>query len=414
ICKHFGICGGCQLQDLSYEEQLELKKRNIEFFFKDLKNKPIDKIIPSPKEIYYRNRMDYVVGKEKIENKEKIIIGLKEKGKWWKVVDLEECFLMSKEADLIKNLFKEFVNQKKLSAWDLKEHKGLLRYLIIREGKFTNERMLIINTSNDYLNKGFKSNKKEKLSEEEKKEKEKIEQIFLEFYDLLKEQGIKIDSFIHGVNNTITDISFNFEVNVLKGKELIKEKLNSFYFLIGPNSFFQSNSYTADLMVEEVKQIIKEIKEEKETNNLIDLYCGEGTFSIPYYKYFNKILGIELNKESIKLYNKNLELNKIKEKEKFFLVASSVEKATKKEEIRKFFNKDSLLIVDPPRSGLNKRVIELIKKSNIENMIYISCNYKTQYRDIKMLGFELKKLMMVDQFPQTTHVETIALLDRKK
>ncbi len=384
--------------NFGYEEQLKLKKNKVEFLFNR-----IDKVIPSPKQFYYRNRMDYVVGKN--EN-EKVIIGLKEKGKWWKIVDLEECFLMSKEANEIKNLFKEFANRKGLKAWDLKKHNGLLRYLVIREGKFTNERMLVINTSNDYLNKGFKGNKKVELNEEELKAKKEVEEIFLEFHDLLKEKGVEVNSFIHGVNNTITDISYSFEVNVLKGTNLIKEKLNNHYFLIGPNSFFQSNSYTASLMIKEVEDFVKELNEKHSLNNLIDLFCGEGTFSLPFNKYFEKIVGVELNKESIELYKKNLELNNLNPK-KFELINKAVEK------IDFEIEKEDLIIVDPPRSGLNKKTIKWLKNQKNKFFIYISCNPETQYRDIEMLKeFRLKKLVMIDQFPNTPHIETIAFLER--
>ncbi len=383
--------------NLTYEEQLRLKKNKVEFLFNKL-----DKVIPSPKQFYYRNRMDYVIGEE--ENK--VIIGLKEKGKWWKIVDLEECFLMSRDADRIKNLFRDFVNEKGLKAWDLKKHKGLLRYLIIREGKFTNERMLIINTSNDYLNKGFNGNKKVDLNEEELKAKEEIEDVFLEFYDFLNEEGIKIDSFIHGINNTITDISYSFEINVLKGKNLIKEKLNNYYFLIGPNSFFQSNSYTADLMIKEVEGFIKDLTNNYSFDKLIDLFCGEGTFSIPFNNYFEKIVGVELNKESIGLYKKNLELNNLNPK-KFELINKAVEK------IGFEINKEDLVIVDPPRSGLNKKTIKWLKNQKNKYFIYISCNPESQYRDIELLKeFKLKSLIMVDQFPHTPHIETIAFLER--
>jgi tRNA (uracil-5-)-methyltransferase len=396
LCPHYGKCGGCQLQHLSYKEQIELKKNKVSLLF----NK-IDKIIESPKEIYYRNRMDYVIGKE--ENK--VIIGLKEKGKWWKVVDLKKCVLMSKEADEIKNLFKEFANKKNLSVWDLKKHKGLLRYLIIREGKFTNERMVIINTSNDYLNRGFNSNKKEKLTKEELLKKEEFENLLLEFFDLLKENNIKVNSFIHGVNNTITDVSFSFEINVLKGDSFIKEKLHNFYFLINPNTFFQSNSYTADLMIKEVEKLIQKTLNEKNFETLLDLYSGVGTFSIPFNNLFEKIVAIELNKDSIELYKKNLEINNLN-KNKFELINKSVEKSIKNLEL-----KDFLLIVDPPRSGLTPKAIKLIKQLKPKQIIYISCNPETQYRDIKLLGAKIKKVIMVDQFPQTYHVETIALLE---
>jgi tRNA (uracil-5-)-methyltransferase len=397
LCKYFGKCGGCSLMDLDYEEQLKLKQNKVEFLFGR-----IDKVIPSPKPIYYRNRMDYVIG----EKEGKVIVGLKEKGKWWKIIDLEECFLMSKEADKIKNLFKEFVNKKRLKAWDLKKHKGLLRYLVIREGKFTKERMVVVNTSNDYLNQGFKSNKKIELSEKDIKAKEDFQTLLLEFYELLRENGLEINSFIHGVNNTITDISTSFEINVLKGEELIKEELNNYKFLIGPNSFFQSNSYTAELMIKEVESFIKGSGEKEGFNNLIDLFCGEGTFSIPFNKYFEKIIGVELNKESIELYKKNLELNGLN-KQKYELINKAVEK------IDFEIGEKDLIIVDPPRSGLNKKTIKWLRKQKNKYFIYISCNPETQYRDLALLKeFKLSKLITVDQFPQTNHVETIAFLER--
>jgi len=395
LCPHYGKCGGCQLQHLPYKEQIELKKNKISFLFNKL-----DKVIESPKQIYYRNRMDYVIGKE--ENR--VIIGLKERGKWWKIVDLKNCVLMSKEADTIKNLFRNFANEKGLSVWDLKKHKGLLRYLIIREGKFTNERMIIINTSNDYLNKGFNSNKKESLSEEELKKKEEVENLFLEFFDILKENEIKVGSFIHGVNNTITDISYSFEINVLKGNDFIKEKLDNYFFLINPNTFFQSNSYTAELMIKEIRRIINSLIEKENFDFLLDLYSGVGTFSIPFSEFFEKIIAVELNKESVELYYKNLDLNQLK-KEKFELINKSVEKSLRDLELKNF-----LLIVDPPRSGLTPKAIKLIKSLKPKFLIYISCNPETQYRDINYLKAKVEKLIMVDQFPQTNHIETIALL----
>ena len=395
LCPHYGKCGGCQLQHLTYEEQIKLKKEKVTLLFGRL-----DKVILSPKQIYYRNKMDYVIGKKK----EKIIIGLKEKGKWWKIIDLKNCVLMSKEANEIKNLFRDFANKNNFSVWDLKRHKGLLRYLIIREGKFTNERMLIINTSNDYLGKGFNSNKKESLTDDELKKKEEIQNLFLEFFELLAENNIKIDSFIHGVNNTITDVSFSFELDVLKGEKLIKERLGDLFFFLGPNSFFQANSYTADLMINEIKGIIKDLLDKKGFYNLLDLYSGSGTFSIPFNEFFDEIIAVELNKESIELYKKNLEINNLN-KNKFKLINKSVEKS-----LNDFELKDFLLIIDPPRSGLTPKAIKLIKKLRPEYLIYVSCNPETQYRDINYLKAKIEKLIMIDQFPQTYHIETIALL----
>ncbi|OYT42414.1 MAG: 23S rRNA (uracil(1939)-C(5))-methyltransferase RlmD [Candidatus Aenigmarchaeota archaeon ex4484_224] len=375
ICKHFQQCGGCQLQHLAYSKQLEIKKKIVEYLVK----RKIDKIIPSPKIFYYRNKMDYSIDQEN----GKIIVGLREKGKWWKVVDLEECYLMSKEANQIKNLFREFANRKKLSVYDKNSHKGLLRYLVIREGKFTNQRMVVINTSSQFSNK------------------EDLHSIFLEFFDILKSNSIKITSFLHGINDSLSDISLSFQTFLLKGNRMIVENLNGINFLINENSFFQTNSYTANLMIKEVEKIVKNL----DKKILIDLFAGTGTFSIPFYKIFEKIIAIEAWKENTKLYIQNLKINGISLK-KFEIIEKKVE------EIKFNFDKNSLVIVDPPRQGLSSKTIKLLNKSEIDTLIYISCNPLSFSKNLSKLNFKIQKLILVDQFPNTWHVELISLLKK--
>jgi len=363
LCKHFNKCGGCQIQNLSYEEQLSLKVNEVIDIFK----KEPEEIIPSPKIFYYRNRMDWVVGR----NYE---VGLKEFGKWWEYVDIYECFLQSKESDYIRNEFRNFIREKGLEPWDNINHRGLVRYLIVREGKFTNERMIII-----------------LLSRLENKE------LFLEFLERIKD---KITSAYIGINPEISDVSYSHEKHLIYGDKYLREKVLDNVYYILPNSFFQPNSYTLPIMIKRVIEFL----DPKENEIIYDLYSGIGTFSIEIAKYSKKVIGIDMEKETEELFYKNSLENGVNNTE-FIL--------SKVEDLNEI--KADKIVLDPPRSGVHPKVIKLLGNSGAKRIVYVSCNPKTQYRDIKMLkrfGYFLEKYILIDQFPHTFHIESIAVLEK--
>jgi len=329
-CKHFDKCGGCQIQNLSYEEQLGLKVNEVIDIFK----KEPEEVIPSPKIFYYRNRMDWAIGK----NYE---VGLKEFGKWWEYIDIYECLLQSKESDYIRNEFRNFIKEKGLEPWDNIRHRGLVRYLIVREGKFTDERMIII-----------------LLSKLENKE------LFLEFLEKVED---KITSVYIGINSEISDVSYSHEKYLIYGNKYLREKvLDNVYYILS-NSFFQPNSYTLPTMIK-------------------------------------KVIGVDMEKETEELFYKNSIENEVNNTE-FIL--------SKVEDLNEI--KADKIVLDPPRSGIHPKVIRLLGNSGAKRIIYVSCNPKTQYRDIKMLerfGYILERYILIDQFPHTFHIESIAVLER--
>lgn len=362
-CKYYGKCGGCQIYDISYEEEIEYKLQKV---YNLLKKEP-EEIIKSPRIYYYRNRMDWAVGR----NYE---VGLKEFGKWWSYVDIDECLLQSEESNFIRNKFREFIKEKNLEPWDNKIHKGLVRYLIVREGKFTNERMIIIILY----------------------EKKNI-QDFMEFVDSIKN---KITSAYIGINNEISDVSYSKEKIHIFGDIYLKEKiLNNTYYIL-PNSFFQPNSFILDKLIKSVIEYL----EPKENDIIYDLYSGIGTFSIEIAKYSKFVIGVDVEKENEELFYKNSKINEIKNS-KFIL--------------NKVENLDRIdgnkVVLDPPRSGLHPRVIKLLGDSNVKRIVYVSCNYETFKRDLEKLSkyrFNLVGYKIIDQFPRTVHTEIVGLLER--
>ena len=371
LCPHFGKCGGCQMQDKPYNEQFEWKINQVyKIFFREP-----DEAYPSPRIWYYRNRMDYVVGPG-------YKVGLKERGKWWAYVDLKECYLMSPEANEIKNIFREFIREKRWIPWDTVKHKGFARYIVIREGKFTNQRMVIAVT--------YKP-----------KDPEKTKKELLEFKEMLDERKIKVDSLYLGINPTWADVSYSYEKYLVFGKEYIEEEILGNKYLISPNSFFQTNSYTAEILLEKAIELL----DLKGDEIVYDLYAGAGFFSVEIAKNAKKVVGVEIERDSIELFKKNFEINGLNNYE-------IIEK--KVEELKEI--KADKVIIDPPRAGMHPKAVRMLIRSKPKHIVYVSCNPKTQYRDIRQLqkvGYELEYLVMIDQFPHTIHVEAIALLKLK-
>ncbi|BFI73031.1 SAM-dependent methyltransferase [Nanoarchaeota archaeon] len=368
LCKYFGKCGGCQIQNLSYDKQIEFK---VNKFIEIFKREP-DEIIKSPKIFYYRNRMDYAVGK----NYE---VGLKEYGKWYAYVNIDECLLQSEESNIIRNKFREFIINKKLDPWDTVNHKGFVRYIVIREGKFTNERMVNIITY-----------KTENL--------EYYKNLFLEFYDEIKNYA---NSFYWTINDKIADVSYG-DINYnLAGDKYIKEKALDNYYYISTNSFYQPNSYTAEILLKYVGDFI----EPKENEIIYDLYSGSGFYSIEVVKYSNYVYAIDNNKENEEMFKLNKGINNVKGVKFLLKNVEDMEKISADK-----------IIIDPPRPGIHKKAMKKIIESNAKRIVYVSCYPETQKRDIDILinkgGYKLDKIILIDQFPHTYHMETIALLNK--
>lgn len=359
VCKHFGLCGGCALQDKPYEEQVEWKVSKVE----ELLGVKVEEIYPSPKQHYYRNRMDYVVAPGPK-------IGLNVKGSWKETVDLEECLLLSPEADEIRAAFKNFLTSQGLEPWDRVERKGAIRFLTILEGKFTNKRMLAIISS------------------------KKLEVNFEPLIENLKESGIKVDSLMLGLNAGIREEPRSKELYTILGEETIIEKIGWRTYHLHLNTFFQPNPYTLEHMLKLVKSFLGT----KGGERVLELYSGVGTFTVELAKSAAKVVAVEADPQSIKIAEMNMRANKIKNVE---LINQAAEKVSLKYDY---------IVLDPPGSGLSLKLVKRLRKARPKRVVYVSCNPETQARDIRQLGYRVERVAVVDQFPQTPLVETVALL----
>jgi 23S rRNA (uracil-5-)-methyltransferase RumA len=360
VCKHFGICGGCAYQNIDYKEEVKIKKEMLEKYLNFL---DIDKkFIEAKERFFYRNRMDFVFHKEGSE----ILFGLREKGKWNKVVNIEECFIFSKKSREYLNLIRDFVKKEGIEVYDLIKKEGNLRYAVIRESKNINKVHVNFVVTSDFPIKKFFENQ-----------------------NLFTSASVSI-------NKSLSDVSFG-ELKEYVG-EIYSEKVKDFEFIISPNSFFQTNVKMLEVLLEEVEKFV-------EGKILLDLYCGVGTFSIYFSNKFEKVIGVEVEKISVEDAKKNALFNSVRNAN---FIASKVE------DVIRVLNGD-FAILDPPRAGLSKKVLKgLIKNKNIKKILYISCNIKTLARDLKILKeyFEIKEVIGFDFFPLTEHFEIALFAER--
>lgn len=373
-CQYFGECGGCLLQNISYADQLSLKKGlvNKSFAAAGLAAN-IKKIIPSPGEWYYRNRMDYPVGQDGE-------IGLKPFGKWREVLDLKECFLLSPQTPEILQLVRDWMRQWNLAGWNNKQYTGYVRYVVLREGKNTGERLVLLVTADG-------------------------EQPAEVWADLVKRLAPLTTTIYHGVNPTITDISIPQELILLHGAEFFTEKINDNVYTIAPASFFQTNSAGAA----ELQKLVRELVTGE---RVLDLYCGLGFFTLDLARQGKTVTGVELDAAAIVQARVNAVQNKVAAD--FFAAATEdwVKSAGEK-----FLQEQQpqTIIIDPPRAGLHPRVVEWLVAHPVAQLICVSCNHEQLACELpKLLAtYKIASVQAIDMFPHTPHVEVIVSLSQK-
>lgn len=377
-CPHAGSCGGCLWQHISYNAQLRLKVEMINHAFENAGHaERVASILPSEKHLYYRNRMDYAVGWLGT-------LGLKEYGSWNRYIDLSTCMLLSEETPIILSKTRELMKDCVLEPWDAINHTGLVRYLVIREGKNTNKRLIMLVVKDI---SAIDAQARKKIAE-------KLSPI--------------CTSLLLGEQNLATDISFVQRVESLKGDPWIEEQINDIRYRIAPNSFFQTNTHMSAKLQEIVVEYISNIPSSNFhlPISILDLYCGLGFFGIAIAKLNPNIhiTGVELDEEAIKLAKHNAETNGVAEQCTF--TAAPAEDLS-------WQNLDAhAVILDPPRSGLHPRVIAALLQMKPKHMIYVSCNYRRFAEEFKQLGkiYKIQSIAALDLFPNTPHVEVVAKL----
>ena len=364
-CAHFGECGGCSLQDISYEDQLDLKSRFLgELFDDQFELEP--QVHPSPQPFYYRQRMDYTCAFSRI--------GLRKRGDYTEVIELNECYLLSQRAVELLMFIKNRVKELEIQDYDFLEHAGFLRYVVLREAKFTDELMVAFTTANP----------PSALQQER-------------FLQLMEDTLGKAVSVYWLKHEKLSNHSFGESVKYLGNPHII-ERLGAYQFIIKPDTFFQSNP----LLIQKAYGDIKE----NVYGNVLDLYCGAGTISIYVSDICKHVTGVELVKSSIEAAGENTRLNGI---ENVLFYSDDVA------EFLKGKHRFDVIVIDPPRAGMSKKIIRRIKRIAPQRIVYMSCNPITQLNDLRGLcdDYELERpIRAYDMFPQTHHIETLAVLKK--
>ncbi len=371
-CPHAGICGGCLWQHMAYEAQVHLKREMINrAFAKAGHEEKIESVIPSSEIFYYRNRMDCVIGWNGS-------VGLKEHGSWGRYVDLSTCLLLDETTPEILKRVRELMQELNLEPWDAKKHTGLMRYVVIRLGKNTNERMITLVV----------------------KDATRLTQ----HIGRMLEQFAPLSTTLYlGENPEITDLSVCKTFKLLHGKEYLTEEVNGLRYDIHPNSFFQTNTHMAG----ELQRVVLNFLGDLHSQRVLDLYCGLGFFGIACAKQGVSVLGQEIDESAIKLAKNNAEMNDVKNQTRF--VAGPVENIAWQDE------KPDAVILDPPRAGLHPRVIKTLLEKQPPTIVYVSCNYHRLVEELKQFKstYNITEMRALDLFPHTPHVEVVTKLTKR-
>ena len=387
ICKHFGICGGCKWQHMNYQGQLIYKEKQVINQFErigKINAKRLD-ICPSSDIFFYRNKLEFTFSTNKwytdVDKNKSPVLGYHIPNRFDKVLDINECFLQPEPSNKIRNLIRKIALENNIPFYNSKIHEGFLRNLIIRSNS-QNNFMLILSVT--HYN----------------------EELLIPILSAIKTHFPEVESLYVAINNKLNDSLEGVELKLIYGNTYLYEFIDDLKFEVGPKSFMQVNYNQA---VKLYKTAIEWA--ELSGNELVyDLYCGIGTISLLFAKKVKYVIGIEYIDEAVDNANNNAKINNITNA-KFF--SGDVKELLNKSELLSY-GKPDLMIIDPPRSGMHPDVIKQILKILPEKIIYISCNAATQARDIsQMLGkYQVIKYQPFDMFPQTAHVENIALLKK--
>ena len=377
-CSTYKRCGGCNLRHMSYKKTLELKRDIVQNLVnKNLKiDLQVKNTIGMENPFNYRNKAQYPVGLSK-ENKP--VIGVFA-NRTHEVIETNNCMIQNKESEKIAKYICEFAKENNISVYNEEKRKGILRHIVIKVGVKTNEIMCIL-----VLN-GKEINNEENLVKE-----------------LLK-RFPNIKTIVKNINMQNTNVILGKENINIYGNGYIFDKLGDYTFKISPLSFYQINP----VQTEKLYNLALEKAELTGNEILFDLYCGIGTIGIFMAKKAKQVYGIEIVEDAIKDAKENCKINNISNAKYY---AGDTEKLLK-DLIEKENIMPDVIVVDPPRKGLDKTTIENIKKINAKKVIYISCNPATLVRDISYLEdkYKVKEIQPVDMFPFTSHVECVAVM----
>lgn len=392
-CIHFGVCGGCKWQNLAYDKQLEYKQDEVLNNIRrigGIDDFEIESILGAPEPFYYRNKMEFSFSNarwlttEEVNTVETVddknALGFHIPGMWSKILDLKECHLQQTPSNAIRLAVKQFAEEKGLEFFDVRNQEGFLRTLMLRQNS-KNEWMVLF-----------------QLYREEQQNRVMLFEHILQKFPQIK-------TLVYAINSKPNDSLYDLDIQVYYGEGFLVEEMDGLQFKIGPKSFFQTNFQQALSLYRKTLEFANIQSHEV----VYDLYTGTGTIAQYLARKAKQVIGIEAVPEAIEAAKEHAKHNGLNNCT--FYCGDMKEVFT--EAFLSQHPKADVLVTDPPRDGMHPKVVEQILKLAPKRIVYVSCNSATQARDLELMKhqYRLIKILPVDMFPQTHHVENIALLE---
>ena len=392
FCEHFGVCGGCKWQSLPYEEQLNQKTKQVEDQLVRIGHLDIPEVRPclgSERTREYRNKLEFTFADKRWLTYEEIAeggdiattpaVGFHIPGCFDKVLDIRKCHLQVDLSNRIRLATKQFCIDNGYSFHNARAHEGLMRTMVIRTASTGEVMVIVVFNENDT---------------------ERINALMSHLRDMFPE----ITSLIYMINEKWNDSLGDREPICFAGKDHIIEEMEGLKFKVGPKSFYQTNSEQAY----ELYKVTRDFADLKPTDTLYDLYTGTGTIANFCARRAKRVVGVEYVPEAIEDAKVNSMINSI---DNTTFYAGDMKDVLSDDFIKRNGQPD-VIILDPPRAGVDERVIEVIKRAAPQRMVYVSCNPSTQARDLALLSdmYTIEAVQPVDMFPHTHHVENVVKL----
>lgn len=381
-CPHFEKCGGCVWQHWTYSGQLRHKTEHVKkaIEWEGFNPALVHETIGMEEPWHYRNKMEFTFSPEGD-------MGLHEQGNFRKIIPLETCLIAGKEMVDAAMEVAEWVKDHQLSGYDKDKHEGLLRHLMVRQSFATGEIMLALFATEDPEG-----------------------QLKAAAEDLVSRISVKcpdVKSLLWLENTDWADRAQSEKDHLLAGRDFIYDEMAGYRFRLWFDTFFQTNPSQAKKLVD----LALEMGQPKETEKMIDLFCGVGTFSLPFASRVKELAGIEIVESSIESAKRNAEDNGFSNTR---FLAKDARNGI--DQMLEEFGIPELLLLDPPRSGAGGKVMRRIGRAKSERIVYVSCNpdsFATDLKELEPFGYTLKEVQPVDLFPHTYHVELVAVIERE-
>lgn len=401
-CSLFGLCGGCTYLSLPYEEQLKVKEEQVKRLLDSVLNKQeeawiFEGIKGSPKAYEYRNKMEFSFGDEYKDGP--LALGMHKRGSFYDIVTVADCEIVDADYRLILQSVRDYFARAKVSFFHRMSHEGYLRHLLVRKASRTGEILVALVTTSQDPWQG-------ETAVEGSLDADALITGFKDLLLSLEQDGKLVGKFagiLHITNDSIADVVQSDHTELLYGQEYFYEELLGLKFKISTFSFFQTNSYSAEVLYLTARDYVGDLGGSDKT--VFDLYSGTGTIAQLMAPAAGKVIGVEIVEEAVEAAKKNAAANGLDNCE---FIAGDVLKVLDEVE-----EKPDMIILDPPRDGIHPKALPKIIAYGVEHIVYISCKPTSLVRDLEVFlenGYRVDKAVAVDQFPWTANVETVVLL----